>query len=135
MTPVRGVEAKDIAGCWREVKPFIQRGLRYAGGLHSLDDVKKDLIAGRKQLLRTDDPPCVLVSELLTDVNGHKFCNVFLVAGKLPLDWSDILEGIKGWARSKNCKSIRMDTERLGWSRLLPGWRVVRVTFQKDLWE
>lgn len=133
MTPVRGLLPEEIGGMWTTLRPLIERWLPYSGGAHTLRDIRSDLLSGKKQLVLCEQPFCALITEILKYPNGESVCNVFLTAGTLPLDWKDILAGLEQWAREKNCTAIEMRTDRKGWTRLLPNWRQVMVTYRKDL--
>lgn len=133
MTPVRGVLPEEIPTIWPRILPLVKKALVYEDRSYRPKDIAGELLSGAKQLVMSDEPLCVLISELLDYPNGVRSCNIFLTAGKFPPDWKDILSGLEQWARSKGCISIEMKSPRKGWARRLPDWKAVTTIYRKEL--
>jgi hypothetical protein len=131
MTTVKGVQPAELGNVWGRVAPLIERGLSRGCGF-AIDDVHASLEAGRRQLFVTwPGLDCALVTEDIA-YPRERVLHVFLLAGRLPGDWRQILGGLEAWAASRGCRAIELRGRR-GWTRKLAGYAAPAVIMRKEL--
>jgi hypothetical protein len=131
MTTVKGVQPAELGRLWDRVAPLIERGLRRGCGF-ALDDVRGTLEGGARQLFVTwPGVDCALVTEDVT-YPRERVLHVFLLAGRLPADWRQILAGLEAWAAARGCRAIELRGRR-GWTRKLAGYGAPAVIMRKEL--
>lgn len=108
-----------------ELNRRLQRALRLAGDTHTLDDIKKEISAGRFQVFSEGD------SFVLTEVvqePQQKYMNVFLAVGDLSV--VNLIPKMEAFAEQAGCSWIQT-LGRPGWKSVLPdyGWQPTHVLF------
>lgn len=126
------VAPDEIDALWPSIEPLIKRGLRAAQDTWASEDLIDFIRRGDKQLwLSVPHADCALVTQIDQWPRG-KVLHIFMVAGKLPAHWDEILLAIEGWAKDRGCRKVEI-RGRLGWMRKLKGYSTPRVFMEKDL--
>lgn len=126
------VSPEELDGLWPEVEPLIELGLRNINQTWASDDLRDFIRRGQKQLwLSVPDAECAMVTQIDQWPRG-KVLHIFMVAGKLPDRWADILAAVESWGKERGCRKVEL-RGRLGWTRKLKGYSAPRVFMEKDL--
>lgn len=117
----------DIAAIDR----YIVSALEYAEGTHSLDDVRRMILAGDAQLWL--GARSAIVTEVASYPSGLKTVHYWLVGGAMS-EVLDMQDRIDGWAKSIGCTRATACGRR-GWERVLAqrGWRAAGVSYAREL--
>lgn len=123
---------------WARAAPILERALEHAHGSHTLEDVKKGVMAGALNLWVGEKSAAV--SEFLTFPQVRAL-NLFLAAGDLD-ELHQALPGIEAFARGGGCERLmfsgRLDPSdgrraRSGWEVLMPGFTPTHIALCKEL--
>lgn len=68
----------------------------------------------------------------LVEFNGNKFCYITGCGGEKNENWLHLIGGLEKFAKDEGCKSTRI-LGRLGFRRILPGYRERLVLLEKEL--
>jgi hypothetical protein len=68
----------------------------------------------------------------VTRVNGDKYCTIVACAGDERNRWLSLIEGLEAYARSCDCRAVRI-IGRIGWRRVLPGYRTKALVLERAL--
>ena len=68
----------------------------------------------------------------LSTVGGHRFCTIVACGGNDRNEWLPLLAGLERYAKTENCKAMRIFGRR-GWERVLPEYKRARVLLEKEL--
>ncbi len=114
------------------VAPYISDALEYAGGTHTLEDVRQAVRHGKLQLW--PGVHSAVLTEIL-DTPRQRELHFFLAGGNL----DEIKSGyphVLSWARSVGCTRATF-VGRPGWLRTFltreEGWTAPTINMQKDL--
>lgn len=133
---LRGVQQGELDDVLPHVRRLFRIGLRRVAKRHSLEQLEDALKTGRRQLwVLWPSVECVLVTQI--DIYpGAKVLHLFLVAGKLPRNWRELLAYVQRWGISEGCTEIEGGgDDRPGWQRMLraSGFRVACVMMRREL--
>lgn len=122
----------ELDELWPQAEPLIRRGLQHVLSRYDPEDVKESVRNGWRQLwLLVPDMACVWVTQIDTYPRS-KVLHIFLIAGRMPPDWKQVLFHVEQWGKAQGCQSVELKG-RKGWVRRLPDYQVPRVFMQKDL--
>lgn len=116
---------------FERLKPQIAAALEYAGGTHTLDDVRDFLAAGRVQIWPGVDS--VVITEFV-EFPQMRTLNYWLAGGDMA-ELVDMENCIAPWAKAHGCTRITLHG-RKGWERTFlagRGYSPKWVTFSKDI--
>lgn len=128
------LDADQVARLWPEYRHHLERYERECGTDYALD-LLSDLKAGRKQLWGLQDDAGDVAGVVLTRVaecpNGP-VCEIYAACGNAHGRTNECLEAIELWAKSINCKRIRLQG-RNGWLRVLKEYEQSGIILEKSL--
>ena len=105
-----GITSEQIDAIWGEVKPFIERSLKYANGELDQDDVYRFLKERAMQLwvLLTMPDQKITMCGVTEIVNypRKKVCRVVLMGGIPSQEWRDNVHNIETWAKGQGCSTM-----------------------------
>ena len=110
---------------------YISAALEYAGGTHTLDDVRDGIADGRLQFW--PGPNSVMVTEVVDDPR-RRTLHFFLAAGTLT-ELEAMLPPVLEWAKSRGCTHATL-LGRAGWARsflMKIGWHPTAVMMETSL--
>lgn len=117
---------------WERVQAQLQEALDYGHETRTLEDVRREVEAGRMQLWRNDDS--AMVTQLLTHDSGTVECNIFIAGGTLT-GLRALLPEVEEFARRR--ATLVTILGRKGWERSFlvneAGYTPTAVLFKKDL--
>ena len=123
----------DKAGdFWPFVEPLIRNAVIRGGG--DFERVRQNLLDGPDLLWLAWDG-CELIAAAITSVgimNGEKFCTIVACGGDGWERFGHLLGGIESYARGEECSAMRI-YGRIGWKRLLEGYRLRSAVFEKEI--
>ena len=107
-------QKEEIPVIWEMVEPFIHRGLD-RGSIYTIEDVYDGLRNNSFQLWTFQNPQlkAVLITQIL-----ENNCYLLILSGINMKEWLWTLVTIEEWAKSLNCKKMKIHG-RKGWSRIL----------------
>lgn len=96
---------------WRLAEGHLKRAIEHSGGVVTLDDHRKGVTDGAKQLWIIWDGSCraAVVTQIINNV-----CFIWALGGEGMKDWLHLLDELEGWARRQGCTGMQL------WGR--PGW-------------
>lgn len=127
-----GILSHEVPDYWPLVGHFIESGL---GEGESLDDLYQEIVSRTAQLWVAHDDETIVaacVTELPT-IGTRKVCNIRACGGTRMKEWAGFMPVIEAWALHNGCSAMRFPEVRKGWERVLTGFRVTRVTLEKEL--
>jgi hypothetical protein len=104
-------------------------------GLWTLPGIVRRVLAGEWQLwLAADDldAKAIAATRLHIVDSGAKWCEILFCTGTDREQWQAGIKTIEEWARAEGCTRLQ-SCARLGWARVLPGYRVTHAFIEKDL--
>jgi hypothetical protein len=132
--PFDGQPSEERKSYAERVLDLVQRALECCGGTHTLDDVRREIEAGKMELWIGEAARAVAVTEFGLYPKG-RVLNVFLSAGAAE-EMNRCLPGLEAYARGKGCIAVMFygrAPRRAAWAELLPGYRPAWVCMWKDL--
>lgn len=110
--------------------PWLRAALEYAGGTHTLDDVRAGVASGYMQLWPA--PRGCAVTEIVVYPQS-KALHIFLAAGELD-QLQDMFDSAAAWGRDQGCDRITL-SGRVGWKRTLEplGWGTTAVVMERKI--
>jgi len=107
----------------------IEAALKYSGGTHTFEDVKRMVMDGKAQLWPA--PRGCAVTEII-QYPRKRVLHCFLAAGELD-QITDMIESAKAWGIAQGCESLTL-SGRHGWKRALAprGFKPVLVTMELE---
>ena len=138
------IDPARIHEFWPHIAPLIKAAM-VRGAITDFAEVEAAVLAGRALVWIAWNGAAikaVAVTQLST-VHRERFCTIVACAsGRLRpssrtkrqdrSEWLPLLAGLERYAKSENCRAIRIFGRR-GWERLLPDYRPARVLLQKEL--
>jgi len=128
-----GVSVDEIAMIWPVLEPMLRKAI--ASG-ETTDGLLSNLQSQEAQLWVVFDEGCPIagiVTEIATEDDGSKVCNIWAVGGSAIQEWFGYLATIEAWARAEGCSAVTVDKGRPGWKRLMQGYKVTHVSLRKDI--
>lgn len=128
LTRVKGVQVDELDAIWVLVEGLIAATLARCPVYWPLLEVKNSIRIKKRQLWVTW-PGCEAIGITSLDnlEDGHRWLRIFCFAGKMPVDWRDILLSVECWAQhEKDCWGSRLEGRR-GWARRLKPMGYVAV--------
>ena len=131
------VDPKQIHLIWPHVAPLLRRAI-VRTGLSAFADIEREVLDGNALLwiaasgeesARAID---AVASTSLHQTDGGMVCVITACAGRKMSRWLPLIAGIEAYARDEGCRSIRI-FGRLGWQRVLDGYRRTNVVLDKPL--
>jgi len=112
---------------------LIERALQFES-THTLNDVLKDLRAGRAQLwLATDNDEVEGIAvTCITEYPQTTTCLIWLCAGISREKYTPLIGNIEQWAKTHGCASISLEG-RAGWERILTDFSKTKIILEKRL--
>ena len=101
----------------------------------SLNDVLQELYSKTAQLwiaATEDELQMACVTKIVTR-GTRKVCNIWLVGGKGVNNWLHYIETIEAWAKEQGCDAVVMEQARIGWQRLLKGYKPLSMALERKL--
>ena len=125
------IPEEDVDELWIVAENFISAGLE--GSELSEDEAKEQCLDGRAQLwiAWSDHCEAVAMTHLIPTPSGL-VCVLAACGGENRTRWLGLLEQIEQWARTEDCKAMRI-FGRKGWAKVLHGYRVERLILDKEL--
>ena len=109
----------QIDGLWESIAPHLLR-LEQLGQVDA-EEVRKDAKAERKQIWGYQCGPQI-IGVVVTRVTTAGVCEIYGAAGTAGHERIlEVHDAIERWAKSINCKRLRLQGRR-GWARLLKGY-------------
>jgi hypothetical protein len=65
-------------------------------------------------------------------VNGNKYCTIVACGGAGRMQWLPLIDGLEAYAKSQNCKAMRI-FGRFGWKRVLPHYQTKAIVLERTL--
>jgi len=127
-----GVQSRDVWAVWGSVKGFIEAGMDEG---ESLERIYNQIIEAKAQLWVVYDLESVIgagVSEII-EMPSRKVLNIFSIGGTRFAEWVHCLDLIEAGARERGCTAMRHSNIRKGFTKLLKGYRVTKVTVEKEI--
>lgn len=127
-----GIPSEQIEDIWKDVAPFIQKGLDYGPDKWGINHVKQTLLEKKMQLfiVVTDRIVAALVTEV-TQFPLEKTLSVMCLGGEDVEEWiSKLLKTLEKWADEMGATFEVIG--RPGWEKLL-GYKRVAVILRKSL--
>ncbi len=129
---ITGIPSDQINQWWPLVEPFVARGLEYADGKYSTEDIRRGLNERTYQLWMANVLDSICVTTIV-DYPRKRVCNVLLAAGNHLHRWVDEMDAtISAWAKENGCRSIET-YGRPGWERVLKNNRKLHVVLGREL--
>jgi hypothetical protein len=129
------VPPSTVRHVWPMVHKMIDRAYREIDTDTPVDLFAK-LVAERMLLwLVTDDASDLLyafITELYLRRSGTKVCRLVAGAGERMNEWLFLQQQLEQYAKDEGCSKIVAEG-RVGWSRALDGYSVIRHVIEKDL--
>ena len=127
-----GVGSDEIARVWlpaaRLLRPALSEGA-------SLDHVLQALYNQTAQLwiaATETELQMACVTKIVTR-GTRKVCNIWLVGGIGVNNWLHYIETIEEWAKEQGCDAVVMEQARIGWQRLLKGYKPLSMALERKL--
>lgn len=127
------VPLQATAQLWPKAATYINRSLRHADGMITLDDMEEAVVSGRYQLWLIVKGYKVLGAGV-TEMMKNGTCFVWAFGGKKMHEWFPLHEELEAWAKRAGCNAIHF-FGRLGWDRVLrsEGYEKRMVIMRKEL--
>ena len=109
----------------------LERALAYAGGSHTLADIKHAVARGECQKWQGEQS--IIITEI-KQTPQQKILLFWLAAGNM-IELRGMARGIEEWGRSQQCDKAQLIGRR-GWERsplVLDGWKAVSIVMEKEL--
>jgi hypothetical protein len=131
------IPSRDAAGVWPLALPLLDPAIALAGGDFEPSDVLAAIEARDFQLwlAQSDDDVIGAVVSTLTVYPRGKALGCLFVGGEIGRIeewWRPMLAALEKFAHATACRRIE-GALRPGWSRLLPGMKIVGAMMRKDL--
>lgn len=122
---------EDINGLWHAFAHHLDRFERECE-TDFAEDLKRDLIEGRKQLWGLQDGPKItgIVLTRIAECPNGPVCEIYAACGEAHGRIHEVLTTIERWAQSINCKRMRV-LGRKGWARVLD-YRQTGIILEKE---
>lgn len=111
--------------------PYIQAALKYSGGTHDLDDVRREIEQDRLQFWPGVNSAVVTEIQLYPKL---KACNFFLAGGNME-ELRGMCQRIEQWSKSIGCTRMLI-SGRMGWVRTFltkDGYKLTWAVLAKEL--
>lgn len=129
---IAGIPHDQIDQWWPLVEPFVARGLEYADGKFTTDDIREALKTRDMQLWIANTLDSIGITQVVI-YPRKKVCLVVMVAGSYLDRWVDEMETtFVAWAKERGCHSIEAFC-RPGWEKVLPDWHKLHVVLGREL--
>jgi len=127
------VQTEHIKDIWPKVSGFIAEAVHKLE-LSDFGILEKELFEGKALLWIALDGEHVKAASVtqITIVNGRKYCTIIALGGQDRDEWMPLISGLEQYARDMNCKAMRI-FGRLGWSRVLPDYKIVGHISERTL--
>lgn len=128
-----GVPVGNIAALWLHVEPMLKPALAQG---ETTGEVLTAIYRQEAQLwcvFENNEAIAAIVTEIVTEDDGRKVCNIWAAGGTGINMWFDFLATIEDWAAENGCAAIGIEHARPGWKRLMKGYKVTHVSLEKEL--
>jgi hypothetical protein len=134
MTSWCGVSAEELERYWPQAFNLVARACARSNGRLTPEAVFADLKAKQMQLwlVHTDGKIEACFVTQIINYPGTRLCNILLAAGKGRQRWQHWISILEDWAREQGCNGME-SVARLGWKRILRGWRHTKILIERDL--
>jgi hypothetical protein len=119
---------------WPRVSGLIYIAMK-RGDLEQFAPVQEAVLAGRSQLWLAVQDRNEILSAAITELHAtenRKVCVIVACGGSDMNKWLDLIGEIERFAKAEGCTRTRI-VGRVGWERVLPGYRTRRIVLDKDL--
>lgn len=129
------VSPYNIEKVWGVVSPMLEKAMDKWLPVWEINDVKEDLITGKRILWITiDNEEEKVYGALVTEIMLYpreKILNIVLIGGDEMKKWREcFLEKITAFARSEECYALQ-GIGRKGWEKVLPDFFQSAIVFNK----
>lgn len=129
---ITGILHHDIDQWWPLIEPFVARGLEYADGKYTTDDIREGLKARQYQLWIANTLDSIAITQVI-DYPQKRVCLVVMVAGNYMDRWVEEMETTFAmWGKERGCHTIEAFC-RPGWEKVLKGWDKLHVVLRREL--
>jgi hypothetical protein len=127
------IDPAHVHEFWPHVAPLIEAAM-LRGAITDFAEVVAAVLAGRALVWIAWNGTAIKAAAVtqLSTVHGVRFCTIVACGGRDRREWLPLIAGLERYAKSENCKSMRIFGRR-GWERLLPDYTPARVLLQKEL--
>lgn len=119
-----------------EVWPLVRERIRLAierTGLSDFDRVEADIISGKQLVwMAWDGDISAVATTEKSSIGTRTVCTLTACQGYERDKWLPLFEKIEDYARDEGCSSMRL-YGRVGWQRVLDGYKVENVVMEKVL--
>lgn len=114
---------------WEKAKSYLEWGLKYSGGTHTIDDVCLMVGAGVLKLMLGEN--CAMAVEI-QHFPRVKVLNVFTAGADDMKDLLDLEKKLIDLAKELGCGRIT-EIGRPGWQKVLPGAQALGTALYRDI--
>lgn len=116
-----GVQTDQVDQIWRFVIPLLEKAFDFADGKYSIDTIYQEIKKQTMQLWVIFDKQYHLKAICITQIIFYpteKRLAILFMAGFDMEKWLDLIDGLFGFAKQHDCKSIEV-YGRPGWEKAL----------------
>ena len=127
-----GITTDEIGMVWLQASKLLKPAL---GEGKTLDEVLAKIFQKDAQLwiaATETELQAACVTEVKIRPSG-KVCNVWLCGGKGVNNWVHFLDTIEEWAKEQGCETLTIDHARIGWQRLLKGFKPKTIALERKI--
>jgi hypothetical protein len=131
------VDPRLVYRIWPQVAPLLRRAIARTG-LSAFADIEREILDGKALLwIATIGESGQLsidaaASTILQQTDAGRVCVITACGGRRMAGWLPLIANLEAYARDEGCRSIRI-FGRLGWQRVLDGYRRTNVVLDKPL--
>ena len=127
------IDPARVSEFWPHVAPLIRTAME-RGAITDFRDVADAVFTGRALVWIAWDGMAIKAAAVtqLSTAGGARFCTIVACGGNGRNEWMPLLAGLERYAKTENCKAMRIFGRR-GWERVLPDYKPARVLLEKEL--
>jgi hypothetical protein len=128
------VGVERLPDYWLLVSPLLNLACIRSENRYQLGDVVQRIADGLMQLWIVAGPTEIetaLVTEIIV-YPEFKAARISLLGGRYRENWTGFEPELAAWAKANGCAVLQV-IGRPGWERVLPEWRKVSVTLERNL--
>ncbi len=126
-----GIPTENLNDLWPLAKPYLKQAIARSEGRYNLQEILYGCQLGEYILWIVRSGKAAVILEISEHTNG-KQCEIIMIGGEHMNTWIVELEEIEGWAQRVGCDRMIL-TGRMGWQKMLPGYKPKTVTMVKEL--
>jgi hypothetical protein len=131
------VDPRLVHRIWPHVAPLLRRAIAKTG-LSAFADIEREMLDGKALLWIATSGESghlsidAVASTILQQTDAGKVCVITACSGTRMACWLPLIANLEAYARDEGCRSIHI-FGRLGWQRVLDGYRRTNVVLDKPL--